>query len=212
VTHVRTNPASPVSQALTTPLMLSLVRDTFPDPTEVGTVLLVGRNPSRGQVEDALLDRVLPAAYAPRPGQPRPPCTLGQAQRWLGYLAARMTQDGTGDLAWWEMHRWQPMAFRIITGILVVGAVVGLVSGLAAGLATGLAAGILSGLLFGPSAGPVASRRPAPAGFDLNQLLPRHLPAIGLVVGLAYWLAYGPAATTSAGARMPSPATRSRSM
>jgi hypothetical protein len=53
-------------------------------------------------IEDHLLDRVLPAAYTSRPGEPPPRYDLQAAQHALRYIAARMNQDGTRDLAWWR--------------------------------------------------------------------------------------------------------------
>ena len=58
---------------------------------------------SREEIEDYLLDRVLPAAYAPRPGRTPPRYGLQAARLALGNIAARMSQDGTRDLAWWRI-------------------------------------------------------------------------------------------------------------
>ncbi|MGH3832298.1 MAG: hypothetical protein ACRDRS_17950 [Pseudonocardiaceae bacterium] len=109
VTHLRRDAGSPVAQALDNPLMLTLARDVYGPGGQVNELTDSGRFPSREAVEDHLLDQVLPAAYAHEPGQPVPPYTADQAQRWLGYLARCMNQDGrTRDLAWWQIPRWVP--------------------------------------------------------------------------------------------------------
>ncbi|WP_187413925.1 hypothetical protein [Micromonospora sp. MP36] len=148
VEHVRDCPDSVVTQALDTPLMLGLVRDTLSDGEQVDVLLDTSRFTGRDQVEDELLDRVLPAAYATRPGQPPSRYTVVQAQQWLGYLADRMRQDGMRDLAWWQIPTWAPAFPRVITTMLMFG-LAGVVFGLAQGLSVGLAGGLAIGLVMG---------------------------------------------------------------
>src|SRR5262245_14254436 len=65
---IRSDRASPVARALDNPLALSLVRDTYGPGDAVDELLDGDRFHCPEQVTDHLLDRVLPAAYAPRPG------------------------------------------------------------------------------------------------------------------------------------------------
>src|SRR5215470_4186832 len=125
---LRADPQHPVTQALDAPLMLSLVRDTYPAGNQLEDLLAPGRYTTRAQVEDHLLDRILPAAYTPRPGQPDPGYTLDKAQDWLSYIAEQMTERHTRDLAWWQMPTWRSRAFRGIASVLLAGLAVGLVS------------------------------------------------------------------------------------
>lgn len=67
--------------------MLTLVRDTYRPGDHVDEILDTSRFCDRQTVEDHLLDRVLPAAYTARPGQPPPRYTLAQARQWLGFIA-----------------------------------------------------------------------------------------------------------------------------
>lgn len=90
-----------VAQALDSPLMLSLLLETYLPSDPVGELTDPRRFPGRQQIEDHLIARILPAAYTSRPGDPAPPCTSQQARQWLGYLAAQMNRTGTRDLAWW---------------------------------------------------------------------------------------------------------------
>ena len=146
LTCVRNRPDSAVAQALDSPLMLTLVRDTYQPGDRVDELLDPNLFADREAVEDHLLDRVLPAAYATRPGQTPSRYTLAQAQRWLGFIAHRMNQDtNPRDLAWWLIPRWKPAWPRIV----VTGLVFGLVFGLGFGLMFGLVGGLGFGLVFG---------------------------------------------------------------
>lgn len=117
--HLREYPEGVVAQALTTPLMLSLVRDTYGPGERVDELLDGDRFATREAIEDHLLDWVLPAAYTPHPGRPVPPYTTDQARRWLGQLARRMNEAGTRDLTWWHIPRWTPTWPRAVVTVAV---------------------------------------------------------------------------------------------
>ena len=123
--RLRRTPDSPIAQALTSPLTLTLVRDTYRSGDDIRELLDfcddADRRVSREDIVDHLLDRVLPAAYAQRPGDPPPRYDLQTAQHALRCLAARMNQDGTRDLQWWRIREWAPAAPRIIATGLVFG-------------------------------------------------------------------------------------------
>jgi hypothetical protein len=203
--YLRRDPGSALARALSSPLTLTLVRDTCRGAGEAGELLefcrTAGEGAAPGDMEDYLLDRVLPAAYAGRPGEPSPPFDLDAAQAALGWIAARMNQDGTRDLLWWRIPGWAPAApRRIVTGLLAAlatGPLAGLVAGLMAGQVTyalwfGLAAGLLAGLSAGPSGGP-SSRAGAPYPRQAAPPSWRQLPrsptlAGGLTTGLSFGL------------------------
>ncbi len=135
--RLRHTPHTPIARALSNPLTLTLVRDTYREGDNVRKLLdfcdTTGQRVSREDIEDHLLDRVLPSAYAPRPGEAPPRYELQAAQRSLGYIAARMNQDGTRDLAWWRIPAWASRAPRRIATGLVVGFAFGFVQGFASG-------------------------------------------------------------------------------
>jgi hypothetical protein len=157
IDHVRDAADSPVTRALDTPLMLALVRDTLTTDAQVDALLAPGRFTAPEQVQDELLDQVVPAAYAPRPGQPAAPYTAEQAERWLGFVAYRMRADHTRDLAWWRLTGWTSALPRMAVTATVAGVAAGFVSGLLGGLGSGLGgwatSALIAGVLFGRRAG-----------------------------------------------------------
>jgi hypothetical protein len=188
--RLRQAPDSPIAKALSSPLALTLVRDTYRSGDDVRELLnfcdAARDGVSREDIEDHLLDRVLPAAYSPRPGEPPPRYDLQAAQRALRYIAARMNQDGTRDLAWWRIPVWAQAAPRVIATGLFAGIVAGLGAGLGAGLAAGLGpwrgawlgAGLVFALLVGLIAGH-GSEAPQRIGpLRWRQLFSR--PALGI--------------------------------
>lgn len=208
--RLRRAPGSPLAQALSSPLTLTLVRDTYRSGDDSRELLLFcdapDRDASSEDIVDHLLDRVLPAAYAERPGEAPPRYDLQTAEHTLRCLAAQMNQDGTRDLQWWQICDWAPSAPRSIATGLLFGLAVGLGSALTIrptfGLAVGISAAVGIGLLAGfrersPSQiGPRPLRqafRPASVPAGLAAGLPAGL-AVGLPVGLAAGLAGGLAA------------------
>ncbi|MGV9249485.1 hypothetical protein [Streptomyces sp. NPDC003710] len=138
VEHIRMNPSGAVSQALDTPLMLTLMRDTYRADQRFDPE----RFTDRVAVEDHLLDRVLPAAYGDdRPGQPRRRYSLSQAERWLGFIAHQMKSEGSRELAWWQVPRWQPARPRTAASCLFLGLLAAAAGLYWAGPGAGLGAG-----------------------------------------------------------------------
>jgi hypothetical protein len=119
---LRHHPASPISQALSSPLALTLVRDTYRTGDDVSELFdfcrAAGPGVSREDIEDHLLDRVLPAAY---PADASSRYERQMAQNTLGLIAERMTTDGTRDLEWWQIPTWTPRAPHAIAIGLAVG-------------------------------------------------------------------------------------------
>ncbi|GAA2331245.1 hypothetical protein GCM10010431_62480 [Streptomyces kunmingensis] len=117
---------TPVAQALTSPLMVSLARSVYnprpdeghgqlPDPADV-----LGPT-TRAAVEHHLLDAFIPAAYR---RHPRRPCrwTADQAFDTLRFLARHMEhgRDGAAEVAWWRLHHAAPaMLPRVLAGVLL---------------------------------------------------------------------------------------------
>ena len=193
--RLRQEPGSPLAQALSNPLMLTLVRDTYRATDDVSELLgfrdAAGHPASSQDITGHLLDRVLPAAYSQQPGEPPPCYDLPTAERALRHIATRMNKDGTRDLQWWNVPVWAHVAPRFIAtcfgAVLVAGLAFGLVYGRGAVLPLGLAAGIVAGLAFGR--GNKSPKRIAPVRwrqlFRCRPLVAGFLA--GLVSGLVAW-------------------------
>jgi hypothetical protein len=207
VDHLSDHPHSILAQALDTPLMVTLIRDTYRHGGPVDELIDSSRFASRETIEDHLLDRVLPVAYARHRGRPAPPYTVDEARQWLGLLARHMNEEGTRDLAWWQIPRWVPAWPRVLATALVVGLVDGFMGVLGEGLVIGFSQGFREGferaLVFGLVSGltyalvfglisALVGRYPRQLGW-----LPRGRAAIrtalvfGIVVGLGFGLANG---------------------
>jgi MFS family permease len=138
-----------VSDALTTPLALSLLRDVYGPTDPVDELLDASRFPTAADIENHLLDHAVTAAYTPRPGHPPPRYSVATAHRTLRYLATQLTEQRTSDLAWWHIPTWATHRSRMIaTGVTTVLANE-LIYGLGIGLPVGLVLGLSVGLVFG---------------------------------------------------------------
>jgi hypothetical protein len=138
IDHLWKQPDGFLAQALNTPLMLTLVRDTY-GPEEKVDELIDFDNHWLGSVEnikDHLLDRVLTDAYASRPGRPVPPCSADEARRWLGQLARRMDEHENRDLEWWATPHWMPAWTRAFFTVVIISLCSTILIGPLAALAT----------------------------------------------------------------------------
>ncbi len=147
---------SAVGDALDNPLTLSLLRDVYGPTDPVDELLDTTRFPTATDIDDHLLDHAINAAYKPRPGRRRPPCTAETAHRTLRYLAVRMTAAGTRDLAWWHLPTLisndptaTPRPHPQHVTLNLRGHMRKLVSGLVLTLMGGFTFGLGGGLVFG---------------------------------------------------------------
>ena len=200
ISRLRRAPESPIARALSVPLTLTLVRDTYRGGDDVGELLdfcdAAGHAASRQDIEDYLLDRVLPAAYAVLPGEAPPRYQVQAARLALGYVAARMSQAGTRDLAWWRMASWAPVVPRVIATGLMFGFIFLLGGGPVLALIAAPTAGVA--YLFGGELTSKSPRRMAPLRwrrlFSRSSLVkgPAYALAGALFGGVIFGLAVGP--------------------
>ena len=179
--RLRREPGSPIAKALSNPLTLTLIRDTYRSGDDIRDLLdfcdAVG-DVSGEDIQDHLLDRVLPAAYTPAPGEPPLPYGLDDARLVLGKIAARMSQEGTRDLSWWRLPAWTSAAPRAV----VTGAVFGVMFGFGGSPVFGLVGGAIFGYFY-----LVGDRRKVPARrapLQWRHLLSRNSLVFGLVYAL----------------------------
>ncbi|WP_211265713.1 NACHT domain-containing protein [Actinacidiphila oryziradicis] len=151
--------ATPVGQALGTPLGLFLARTIYnprpntepgpaaPHPDELCDTTAF---PDRTTVDTYLFRAFIPAAYTPH--NPYPPrWTAEQAHRTFVFLAQFLQNQrgGSPDLAWWELPQALPARTRRLTAAIPAGIAGGLAFGVAGGFGGGLAVGLAGGLAGG---------------------------------------------------------------
>ncbi|WP_406310857.1 NACHT domain-containing protein [Streptomyces thermoviolaceus] len=124
-------PSGPLAQALSSPLMVWLVRQTYAaapaDPRE----LVDGRFPDRRSVETHLLDRIVPAAFPrlpPDDGRLHPPRPWDpqRARVWLAFLARQLSRRGESELAWWRLSQAPLPRLLALPALIAAGIVVSL--------------------------------------------------------------------------------------
>lgn len=111
--RLRAAPGSTAAQTLSTPLMLSLVRDAYQhsDPVEL---LDEQRFGNEREIRAHLIDRTLQVAY------PNPK-VAARSLRQLGWIAHRM---GTArDLQWWQIPSWSSRTATVAAATVVTTAV-----------------------------------------------------------------------------------------
>jgi hypothetical protein len=180
-----------VARALSTPLTLTLLRDTYWASDDLHELLTLAGHSDHQAVEDHLLDRVLTVAYSPHPGQRPPPYPMARAEQALRSIATLLTLDRSRDLAWWRIPDWAPAWPRVTTTSLVVGVGIGFGAGLGAGIragfGVGVAVGSAAGLIVGLSEPGAAESSPADPVASWRSDRSRGV-ALVLGGGLAGWL------------------------
>ena len=109
VTHLREKPDSALSQVMSTPLGLSLARDTYKESDPAGLLLTAHTDPET--VLTTLMTAYLNHSYpvSPKPRERR----RTESARWgLSWIARNMETHGmdssgaTRDLSWWDIPAW----------------------------------------------------------------------------------------------------------
>ncbi|MBP2702180.1 hypothetical protein JOL79_00010 [Microbispora sp. RL4-1S] len=166
--ELTTRPDGEVAAALSTPLMLFLTLTQYRNNHPLPADLLA--DGSRLRIERHLVSAFIPAVLT-GPGADPSTWRPAVAQTTLRFLSEYLRNSGSGDLAWWEMHRAvRTRAFfpivRVIgggVGSAVLGAILfGLFGLLQVGLALGFAVGSTAGLVL-TLLGPDAPRQSAPS-------------------------------------------------
>lgn len=160
IQRIRCGQGTPLAKALNSPLMLSLARDyRRKDDTRQLLDFCDSQNSlanAADRIAFYLLDRVIPVAYARKPGEPSPRYDAETAQNALRRIAIQMNKKGTRDLEWWRISDWLPPIYYFLTVALLVGGVAGALAGVAVaatiGASGGLVAGAISAVLFANAA------------------------------------------------------------
>ena len=188
LTQLRQEPDGALARCLSTPLALTLVRDTYRSEDDVRGLMRLADESDRPEiVEDHLLGQLVKAVYTRRAGQTPPRYTPEQASRTLEFLAWHARE--TSDFAWWHVLYWTSKAPRSVGSGLILGSMTGILlttwTGRTSGIVVGLTVGLVTTLVMGVPVG-------WPAGVVMGLLV--WLVAglrMGWVVGLAVGLAAG---------------------
>jgi hypothetical protein len=196
---------APLVETLRMPLMLSLARTTYRDPSTNPAELL--ELPTIERVEARLLDEFTRQAFTTRPPSPlanpaRPPRRWHpvRAEQWLGFFARLDDRE----LAWWHLWHTVPRWVFVANGVLVGGTLSTLLGWLllmlfgrpGLGALLGLGIGVVGGAVLGllPAETP---RRFVPRMLRRNELgrdmMYGMIGAVagGIAVGAVYGGTYG---------------------
>ncbi|WP_229074915.1 WD40 repeat domain-containing protein [Actinoplanes sp. DH11] len=122
----------PLSEALSTPLMITMASTVYGGPGgDPGPLLDTGLITCRHDVEDHLLDRVVVAEFRNddrRPWQPPvapSPWPADQVEKWLTFLAEYLHRYRERDIAWWRMSSrlltpWAIPVIALAAGVVLL--------------------------------------------------------------------------------------------
>ncbi|WP_210783140.1 NACHT domain-containing NTPase [Micromonospora sp. H61] len=153
--HLTSSTDTPLTNALSTPLMVWLARTVYRHPaTDPAQLLEAPWAIEQAGIERHLLGKLVAAVYTTAVGKrsSRTPAEAEQARRRLAGLARLLQRQRTYDLAWWRLSESLPRGAIQIVSALAIWPIVGLVVGLAAGLDNGADVAIMAGLESGPMA------------------------------------------------------------
>lgn len=174
--ELSSDPELPLSRALTTPLMVSLARESYSE-TDADPAVLLDRTryPEPVRIQEHLLDAYIASVYS-RPG--RLGITTERARDALEALATRAYDLESDGFGWWNTHLIAPRrSFTLFTSTagVLAGALAGRVAGTNSSvtdLLVGMSLGALAGGTVGLSS--IAAR---------PRQLPRRLRAAGARIG-----------------------------
>ncbi|MFK0295106.1 EF-hand domain-containing protein [Streptomyces sp. NPDC090442] len=142
-----------LAAVLTTPLMVTLARFVYESELDPSDLLKADRFGTREALENHLLDAFVTTAYerflSDESDKPEAPehrsRNTERARRWLGYLAAHLTELKTPDIEWWRLGTTVRLRWLMLR--------VGVTLFAASGLVAGLVYGFEGWLVYGPTYG-----------------------------------------------------------
>jgi hypothetical protein len=183
---VRTEPAGPLARALSSPLMVGLVRAGYAGSGEMAAIL-ARPGMSEQSVESRLLGGLIDASFGVRAtseeARPDRPWSAQDADRWLTFLARHLDRWRSYDLDWRRLRYAVPAFTDPLRRACLGAALAFVLAGTLFGLGRGLPYGAMQGLLYG-------------LGHGLDAAL--IVGAIYLLAPLPYPPRLGPAKTSTA--------------
>jgi NACHT domain len=103
--RLNSEPGGPLARVLCTPLMLWLARTEYESAGDPAELADQTRFADVEDLEDHLLDALVPTVYAWTTSSWRSRYRPRHAERWLGFLAAHLDRISQPDFAWWRLIR-----------------------------------------------------------------------------------------------------------
>jgi hypothetical protein len=150
---------SPLAMALSTPLMVGMVRGVYSAPTresgDVSQLLDTATFPDQASIERHLLLQAVPTTFARAQvapdGEPVDRTAPRDAERWLMFLAAGVRTHG--QIAFWSVARLAPKHLPALVAALTGGVLISLLAGPHPLLALGIESCLILGTCFGAGFG-----------------------------------------------------------
>lgn len=148
---LRSEPAGPLARALSSPLMVSLVRSSGTDGGDIAAGL--GGQGDQAAIEHQILQGLVDAAFSSRAtsqnARQQLPWSAPAASRWLACLAGHMAWLGTYDLDWLRLRYMLPAFTSPLRRAVLSAALAAVAAGAVFALSRGLSFGAYQGLLYG---------------------------------------------------------------
>jgi NACHT domain len=120
--HLRSNGASALADALSTPLMVWLLRAVFVDgPADPAELINNQLFPDKASIETYLVDMMVPTVLTIT-GFEQPALNAGWdatlSQRWLSFIAVHLRRMDTPDFLWWHLSQQLSIGvWRLVFGL-----------------------------------------------------------------------------------------------
>jgi hypothetical protein len=185
---------APVSQALASPLLVGLIRDSYAPDDPVEELSDRERFPDVPAIAAHLLDRAVEVAYEPRAGHTRSRYSSTTARRTLTFVAQRLDENDEHGFGWWSARGWVSDYWLVAANFLLLAVALPIATS-AVDASAGFYLLVLSGTALGvlrrehsPLRVRVGSKR-GPA-VDANRLS-KHRVVVALAVALGSGLLVG---------------------
>jgi hypothetical protein len=149
--ELRSHPAGPLAEALSSPLMVALIRSSPANGGEMAAGLAATSDPAA--IEHRILDGLVKATFSKHAtsedARPQRYWSAASAGRWLTLVASQLARLGTYDLDWLRLRYAMPAFTSPLRRAAFTAALVAVMAGTMFGLSRGVLFGAYQGLLYG---------------------------------------------------------------
>jgi len=152
---LRSHPAGPLAEALSSPLMVALIRSSRANGGELAGEMAGGlaMTGDPAAIEHRILDGLVDAAFSSQAtsedARPQRYWSAAGADRWLTFLARLLARLGTYDLDWLRLRYAMPAFRGPLRRAAFTAALAAVMAGTVFGLSRGVTSGAYQGLLYG---------------------------------------------------------------